>query len=64
MLAPIRFVGKVESTEMVRAYKLAWRDTWQMTARILFYCLLGIVVAAMALLNAVVLLVASSPTAS
>jgi hypothetical protein len=40
MIDSIRFVGKVEANEMVRAYKLAWRHTWQMSARILFYCVL------------------------
>jgi hypothetical protein len=48
---PIRFVGKVETGEMVRAYKLAWRNTWQMTARILFYLSLGVYVAVMALIG-------------
>ncbi len=38
MPTPIRFAGKVEASEMLRAYKLAWRGTWQMRARIAFYC--------------------------
>ena len=48
---PIRFVGKVETGEMVRAYKLAWRNTWQMTVRILFYLSLGVFVAVMAFIG-------------
>ena len=37
----VRFVGRVEPNEMYGAYKLAWRSTWQMWFRRLFFLVLG-----------------------
>jgi hypothetical protein len=36
MTMPIRFAGKVEAHEMLRAYMLAWKGTWQMRGRTIF----------------------------
>jgi hypothetical protein len=36
VLAPIRFAGKLTTGDMMRAYKVAWRGTWEMRARRVF----------------------------